>query len=305
MLGFEQPIHLRLLDIPQSAQKMQGVLMEVMDCAFPLLASVTATTDYKEAFQGCDVAMLIGARPRGKGMLRADLLTANAKIFVGQGQALDQYASRDVKVLVVGNPANTNAMIAMTNAPSLPRKNFTAMTRLDQNRAYSQIAAKIGMPITKISGLAVYGNHSKTQYPSIAHATVSDIPYPGDKTSVASVVNDDAWLKGDFLTTVQQRGSAIIKARGGSSAASAAKAAVDHVREWMLGTPAGTVSSMGVCSDGNPYGIKDDIIYSFPCVCENGEWKIVGGLEVDSYSRKLMDATAEELYAEKVMALKE
>jgi len=302
LLGDEQPIHLCLLDIPPAKGKMQGVVMEVNDCAYPLVASLTATTDYAEAFSGCDVAMLIGARPRGKGMVRADLLAANGKIFKGQGAALEKYASRDVKVLVVGNPANTNALIAMKNAPSIPRKNFTAMTRLDQSRAYSQIAAKCGVPISKITNLAIYGNHSKTQYPDVSHAVINDHPYPGQSTPVQTAVNDDEWLQTTFLTTNQQRGAAIIKARGASSAASAAKAAVDHMREWMLGTPAGTVSSMGVCSDGNPYGIPDDLIYSFPCVCENGEWKIVGGLKVSDYSRKLMDATAAELVSERETA---
>lgn len=303
MLGYDQKINLRLLDIPRAEQAMVGVRMEIVDCAFPLVNSVITTTDYRTAFENCDVALLIGARPRGPGMVRADLLKANANIFKGQGQALDKWASRDVKVCVVGNPANTNALIAMKNAPSLPKKNFTAMTRLDQNRAYGQISERLGVPLDNMSGIAIYGNHSKTQYPNIRHAVVKDYPTPGAITPVRQAVNDDAYLEGDFLTTVQDRGAAIIQARKSSSAASAAKAAVDHVREWMCGTPAGTVSSMAVISDGNPYGIPDDIIYSFPCVCENGEWKIVGGLSVDSYSRKLMDDTAKELLEEKAAAL--
>jgi malate dehydrogenase len=303
MLGTEQPINLTLLDIPQSAGKMEGVVMEVKDCAYPLVNSLKSTTDYAVAFKDCDVAMLVGARPRGPGMVRADLLKANAAIFVGQGKALEKYASRDVKVCVVGNPANTNALIAMKNAPSLPRENFTAMTRLDQNRAYAQLADKTGVHLTKMSNVAIYGNHSITQYPNVSHGVVADLPYPNQTSPVTKVVNDDSWLQSTFLTTVQKRGAAIIKARKGSSAASAAKAAVDHTREWLLGTPAGTVSSMSVISDGNPYGIPEDIIYSFPCVCANGKWTIVGGLEVSAYDRKLMDATAAELVSEKAAAL--
>lgn len=303
MLGFYQPINLTLLDIKQSEGAMKGVVMEIKDCAFPLVKNLVATTDYQVAFTNCDIAMLIGSRPRGPGMVRADLLKVNGEIFKGQGAALDKYASKDCKVLVVGNPCNTNALVLMKHAPSIPRKNITAMTRLDQNRAYAQISDKIKVPLTKISGIAVYGNHSATQYPSIRHAVVHDFPYPGMKTPVQKAVNDDKWLEGEFLKTVQDRGAAIIEARKASSAASAAKAAVDHMREWCLGTPCGTVSSMGVCSDGNPYGVPEDLIYSFPCVCEAGEWKIVGGLAVDDYSRKLIDASAAELSAEKGMAL--
>lgn len=303
MLGFETPINLRLLDIEPMAGKMKGVLMEIDDCAFPLINSVITTTDYAVAFADCDIAMLIGARPRGPGMVRADLLKANAGIFKGQGQALDKYAKKDVKILVVGNPANTNALICMKNAPSIPRSQFTAMTKLDENRAIIQIANKLGVPQSKISGVGVFGNHSITQYPSVRNAFITDYPNPGDRTPVREALNDDAWLEGDFLKSNQQRGAAIIKARGGSSAASAAKSAVDHMREWVLGTPAGQVSSMGVCSDGNPYGVPDDLIYSFPCVCENGEWKIVGGLKIDDYSRACIDKSAKELGDEKAMAL--
>jgi malate dehydrogenase len=295
MLGFDQPIELRLLDIPQAAAKIVGVEMEVKDCAFPLVVKLVATTDYAVAFKGCDIAMLVGARPRADGMQRADLLKANAAIFEGQGKALDTYASKDCKVLVVGNPANTNAMIAMRNAPSIPKQNFTAMTRLDQNRAYSQVADKINAPISSLYNLAVWGNHSKTQYPCVDHATVHTSA--GSK-SMKEAVNDSKWLEGEFLTEVQNRGGAIIKARGASSAASAAKAAVDHVNEWVTGTPAGTVSSMAVISDGNSYGIPAGIIYSFPCVCVNGVWRIVEGLVIDAYSRNLMDASAKELLEE-------
>jgi malate dehydrogenase len=234
-------------------------------------------------------------------MQRADLLTANAAIFEGQGQALDKYANRNVKVLVVGNPANTNALIAMKNAPNLPKKNFTAMTRLDQNRAQAQIAQRLGTSVSKVTGIAVWGNHSKTQYPSVRHAKVQDAS--GKSTPVRTAVNNDAWLQKEYLDTVQDRGAAIIAARKSSSAASAAKAAVDHVREWVLGTPEGTVSSMAVISDGNPYGVPGDLIYSFPCVCKNGEWNIVSGLEIDAYSKNLMEVTAKELIEERTMAL--
>jgi len=301
MLGFDQPIELRLLDLPAMEKPLQGVVMEIVDCAFPLVTKIVATSDYKEAFQDCEVAMLIGARPRGPGMQRADLLSANAAIFEGQGKALNDYANRNCKILVVGNPANTNALICMKNAPSLPKKNFTAMTRLDQNRAEAQVAQKLGVPVSQVTGVAVWGNHSKTQYPSVRHAKVRTAS--GEK-SVRAALNNDAWLQKEFLETVQDRGAAIIAARKSSSAASAAKAAVDHVREWVLGTPAGTVSSMAVISDGNPYGVPGDLIYSFPCVCQNGEWRIVTGLEIDAYSKNLMDVTAKELIEERTMALK-
>lgn len=300
MLGFDQPIELRLLDLPAMEKNLQGVVMEVVDCAFPLVTKIVPTADYKEAFQDADIALLIGARPRGPGMQRADLLTANAAIFEGQGKALNSYAKKSVKVLVVGNPANTNALIAMKNAPNLPRKNFTAMTRLDQNRAEAQISQRLNVPISQVTGIAVWGNHSKTQYPSVRHAKVE---VDGKTVPVRKAVNDDAWLEKQYLETVQDRGAAIIAARKSSSAASAAKAAVDHVREWVLGTPEGAVSSMAVISDGNSYGVPADLIYSFPCVCRGGEWQIVNGLEIDDYSRKLMEATAKELIEERTMAL--
>jgi malate dehydrogenase len=301
MLGFDQQIELRLLDIPAMEKNLQGVVMEVVDCAFPLISKVVPTTDYKEAFQDCEIALLIGAKPRGPGMQRADLLSANAAIFEGQGQALNKFASRNVKVLVVGNPANTNALIAMKNAPNLPRQNFTAMTRLDQNRAQAQIAQKLGVSVTQVTGIAVWGNHSKTQYPSIRNGKVTDAS--GKSTPIRTAVGNDAWLQKEYLDTVQDRGAAIIAARKSSSAASAAKAAVDHVREWICGSPEGTVASMGVISDGNTYGVPADLIYSFPCVCKNGEWKIVNGLDIDAYSRNLMDVTAKELIEERTMAL--
>jgi len=301
MLGFDQPIELRLLDLPAMEKQLQGVAMEIVDCAFPLVTKIVGTADYKEAFQGCDVALLIGARPRGPGMQRGDLLSANATIFEGQGKALDAYANRNCKILVVGNPANTNALICMKNAPSLPRKNFSAMTRLDQNRAQAEIARRLGASVEQVSGIAVWGNHSKTQYPSVRHATVQNAAGVG--VNVRTAVNDDAWLQKEFLETVQDRGAAIIAARKSSSAASAAKAAVDHVREWINGTPQGTVSSMAVISDGNPYGVPGDLIYSFPCICQNGEWRIQSGLDIDDYSRKLMEATAKELIEERALAL--
>lgn len=302
MLG-EQRMHLKLLDIPGMEDNLKGVVMEINDCAYPLLASCTATTDYKEAFLNCDVALLVGAKPRGKGMERKDLLSANGKIFAGQGQALDKYANKDCKVLVVGNPANTNALIAMKNAPSLNPRNFTAMTRLDQNRAESAIAERLAVPVNAVSGVIIWGNHSATQYPDVNHATVANYPSPRSSSSVRAAVKDDSWLNGPYLKDVQTRGAAIIKARGKSSAASAAKAAVDHIRDWLLGTPSGQVTSMGVISTGNPYGVPDDIIYSFPCVCKDGEWTIVGGLKLDQFSKDKMAATAKELLEEKAEAL--
>lgn len=303
MLGPDQPINLTLLDIPQAEKAMEGVVMEINDCAFPLIASMKATSDYKEAFTGCQIALLVGAMPRKKGMDRKDLLKANAKIFVGQGQAIDKYADRNVKVCVVGNPANTNALITMKNAPSIPRENFTALTRLDQNRAASQLATRLGVPVAKINNPIIWGNHSKTQYPDVNFATVNDVPFPTNTTAIRKAVNNDEWLDGDFMKTVQSRGAAIIQARGKSSAASAAKSAVDHVRDWILGTEDGRVVSMGVISDGNPYGVAEDIIYSFPVKCEYGQWKIIGGLNIDDRSKKLMKITEDELLGEKKNAL--
>jgi len=298
-----QPINLRILDIPGMENNLEGVAMEINDCAYPLVQSMVTTTDYEVAFKNLDVAFLVGAKPRGPGMVRADLLKANAKIFEGQGQALDKYASKDVKVVVVGNPANTNALILMTYAPSIPRENITAMTRLDQNRAAGSLATKMGVNVSNISGTTIWGNHSATQYPDVNHAKIAGKPYPLQSAPLRDVVGDDAWLNGDFITKVQKRGAAIIKARGKSSAASAAKSSVDHMREWLCGTPAGHVSSMGVISDGNPYGVPAGIMYSFPCVCTNGTWAIVGGLPIDSFSQAKMDATAQELLGEKKMAL--
>ena len=289
MLGKDQPVHLQLVEIPPAMKALEGVMMELDDCAFPLLAKMDAYDDPAQGFDGTQVALLVGARPRTKDMERKDLLGANGKIFVPQGKALNDKAARDVKVLVVGNPANTNSYIAMKSAPDLPNECFTAMVRLDQNRAMSQVAHKLGVPVTKVEGLTIWGNHSATQYPDVFHATV-------DGKSVAEQVNDQGWIEKDFIPKVQQRGKAIIEARGSSSAASAASAAIDHVRDWWLGTNGRRVS-MAVPSDGS-YGIPKDLMYGFPCTCEGGKWSIVQGLEIDDFSRARMDATATELTEE-------
>ncbi|HEY6773447.1 MAG TPA: malate dehydrogenase [Oxalicibacterium sp.] len=292
MLGKDQPVILQLLEInDEKAQKaLKGVMMEIDDCAFPLLAGMTAHSDAMTAFKDADVALLVGARPRGPGMERKDLLEANAQIFTVQGKALDAVASRNVKVLVVGNPANTNAHIAMKSAPSLPAKNFTAMLRLDHNRALSQIAAKTGKPVSSIEKLCVWGNHSPTMYPDYRFATADGQP-------VKAMINDDVWNKDVFLPTVGKRGAAIIDARGLSSAASAANAAIDHVRDWVLGTN-GKWTTMGIPSDGS-YGIPKDIIFGFPVTTENGEYKIVQGLEIDAFSQERINLTLKELTEER------
>jgi malate dehydrogenase len=292
MLGKDQPVILQLLEIAdEKAQKaLKGVMMEIDDCAFPLLAGMTAHSDPMTAFKDADVALLVGARPRGPGMERKDLLEANAQIFTVQGKALDAVASRNVKVLVVGNPANTNAYIAMKSAPSLPAKNFTAMLRLDHNRALSQIAAKTGMPVAAIEKLCVWGNHSPTMYADYRFATI-------DGQSVKDMINDAAWNKDTFLPTVGKRGAAIIEARGLSSAASAANAAIDHVRDWVLGTQ-GKWTTMGIPSDGS-YGIPKDVMFGFPVTTENGEYKIVQGLEIDAFSKERIDITLNELTEER------
>jgi len=292
MLGKDQPVILQLLEIPdEKAQKaLKGVMMELEDCAFPLLAGMTAHGDPATAFKDADYALLVGARPRGPGMERKDLLAANAQIFTAQGKALNAAASRDVRVLVVGNPANTNAFIAMKSAPDLPKKNFTAMLRLDHNRALSQIAAKTGRPVAAIEKLCVWGNHSPTMYADYRFATI-------DGQSVKAMIGDDVWNKDTFLPTVGKRGAAIIEARGLSSAASAANAAIDHMRDWALGT-AGKWTTMGIPSDGS-YGIPQDVMYGYPVVCANGEYTIVQGLEVDAFSRERMDFTLKELLEER------
>eukprot|EP01083_Nonionella_stella_P238482 835675_1 len=301
LLGPNQKIELYLLDIPPMANKMNGVVMELKDCAFPLITNIIATTDYKTAFTDIDVALLIGARPRGKGMVRADLLKANANIFKGQGQAIEKYASRDIKVVVVGNPANTNCLITMKNAPSIPPCNFTAMTRLDQNRAVSQLSNKIGCSVDSIHNVIIWGNHSKTQYPDVSHGYIT-CPKSGNVlTSVRSAINDDFYVDNTFISTVQQRGKAIIDARGLSSAASAANACLDHVRDWLCGTN-GRIVSMAVISKDNPYGIDDDIVYSFPVTCSSGNYNIVK-LPVSMKSYQRMKATEKELLGEKKTAL--
>ncbi|HEY5756814.1 MAG TPA: malate dehydrogenase [Steroidobacter sp.] len=290
MLGPDQPINLHLLEITPSLPALQGVVMELNDCAFPTLNKIVATDDAKVAFKDCDVALLVGARPRGPGMERKDLLLANAQIFSAQGKALDAVANRNVRVLVVGNPANTNALIAQRNAPGLNPKNFTAMVRLDHNRALSQLAEKTGTHSTKIKKAIIWGNHSATQYPDLHQASV-------DGKAALSLV-DQKWYAETFIPVVQQRGAAIIKARGQSSAASAASAAIDHVRDWVLGTQEGDWVSMGVPSDGS-YGIPEGVIYGYPVTCKNGEYQIVQGLSVNDFSRARMDATLKELLEEK------
>ncbi len=292
MLGADQPVILQLLEIPdEKAQKaLKGVMMEMEDCAFPLLAGMSAHSDPMTAFKDAEVALLIGARPRGPGMERKDLLTANAQIFTAQGKALDQVAARGVKVLVVGNPANTNAYIAMKSAPSLPKKNFTAMLRLDHNRALSQIAARTGKPVASIEKLCVWGNHSPTMYPDYRFATIEGKP-------VKDMINDENWNRTVFLPTVGKRGAAIIEARGVSSAASAANAAIDHIRDWVLGTN-GRWVTMGIPSDGS-YGIPVDTMFGFPVTCANGEYSLVRGLPIDEFSQQCINKTLAELNEEK------
>ena len=290
MLGPDQPVILQLLEITPALDALTGVAMELNDCAFPLLRGLVTTDDANVAFKDCDYALLVGARPRGPGMERKDLLAANGAIFGPQGKALNDHASRHVKVLVVGNPANTNALIAQAAAPDLNPRNFTAMTRLDHNRALSQLAEKTGTHSTDIAKMTIWGNHSSTQYPDISHATVQG--------KAAKGLVEDSWYKDTFIPVVQQRGAAIIKARGASSAASAASAAIDHMRTWALGTDGDDWVSMGVPSDGS-YGIAPGIIYSYPCRCKNGDYEIVQGLEIDAFSREKMDATERELREER------
>eukprot|EP00808_Paulinella_micropora_P008389 g55981.t1 len=299
----DTPIELRLLDLPVMAGALEGLKMELLDGAFPLLTDIICCTDYKTAFQNLDVAMLVGARPRGPGMERKDLLKANASIFSGQGKALNDYAKKTVKVLVVGNPANTNALIAKTYAPDIPAQNFTAMTRLDQNRAQSQIAAKLGVRVGQVKGIVVWGNHSSTQFPDVNHAHVVDYPSPGKVTSVRDAIGDDNWLDTTFLKTVCQRGAAVIEARGGkSSAASAATAAVNHVHDWLCGS-GGEVVSMGVPSDGS-YGIPPGLIFSFPVkTTPGGNYTIVTGLPQNDFANSKLNTTLEELQGEKKDAL--
>ncbi len=289
MLGKDQPVILQLLDITPAMAAVNGVVMELDDCAFPLLAGVVVTDDPTVAFKDADYALLVGARPRSKGMERKDLLEANGAIFTVQGKALNDHASRDCKILVVGNPANTNAFIAMKSAPDLPKKNFTAMLRLDHNRALSQLAAKAGKPVESLEKLIVWGNHSPTMYPDFRCATAGGQP-------LKAMIDDAAWNKDTFIPTVGKRGAAIIEARGLSSAASAANAAIDHMHDWALGTN-GKWVTMGIASNGD-YGIPQDVIYGFPVTCEKGEYRLVEGLEIDAFSRERMTATLDELMAE-------
>ncbi|MEV5706674.1 malate dehydrogenase [Actinoallomurus sp. NPDC052274] len=291
LLGADVPVHLRLLEIPQAVKAAEGTAMELDDAAFPLLAGIDVTDDAKRAFDGTNVALLVGARPRTKGMERGDLLEANGGIFKPQGEAINAGAADDVRVLVVGNPANTNALIAKSHAPDVPADRFTAMTRLDHNRAIAQLSKKVQTPVADIKKVAIWGNHSATQYPDIFHAEVAG-------RNAAEVVNDEAWLRDTFIPTVAKRGAAIIEARGASSAASAASAAIDHVHTWVNGTPEGDWTSMAVVSDGS-YGVPEGLISSFPVVVKDGKWEIVQGLEIDDFSRERIDASVRELEEER------
>jgi len=290
LLGPDQPVILQLLEITPALPALGGVVMELTDCAFPLVAGVVTTDDANAAFEGVNYALLVGSRPRTKGMERKELLEVNGAIFTAQGKALAAGAADDVRILVVGNPANTNCLIAMNNAGSIPRERFTAMTRLDHNRAKGQLAAKLGEPVASVTRMTIWGNHSATQYPDLFHAEVNAKP-AADRV-------DQAWIENDFIPTVQQRGAAIIEARGSSSAASAANAALDHVRDWALGTAAGDWVSMAVPSDGS-YGVPEGLISGFPCTTKNGDWSIVPGLDVDAFSRARIDASVGELGEER------
>jgi len=290
LLGPDQPVSLRLLEIPPAMGALEGVAMELVDCAFPLLEGIDLSDDPKEAFDGVNVALLVGSRPRTKGMERAELLSENGKIFTGQGKALNEGAAEDVKVLVVGNPANTNCLIAMNNAQDIPRERFTSMMRLDHNRAVAQLANKLDVPVGDVSEMGVWGNHSPTMYPDLFHAKVGG-------HLAAGAVDDQAWIENDFLPNVGKRGAAIIEARGASSAASAANAAIDHVHDWVAGTN-GEWVSMGVPSDGS-YGVPEGLISGFPCTCDGGEYSIVQGLEIDEFSRGRIDASVAELTEER------
>ncbi len=289
LLGPDQPVDLRLQEIPPAMGALEGVAMEIVDCAFPLLENLDLHDNPQEAFDGVNIALLVGSRPRTKGMERAELLSENGKIFTGQGKALNEHAAGDLKVLVVGNPANTNCLIAMNNAQDIPRERFTAMLRLDHNRAVAQLANKVGASVSDVSKMGVWGNHSPTMYPDLFHAEIK-----GEQA--AKVVDDQAWIENDFLPNVGKRGAAIIEARGASSAASAANAAIDHMRDWVSGTSDWV--SMGVPSDGS-YGVPEGLISGFPCTCSNGEWSIVQGLDIDDFSRAKIDASVAELTGER------
>ena len=291
MLGPDTKVHLSLLEIPAAVKAAEGTAMELDDCAFPLLEKISISDDPKEAFEGANIGLLVGARPRGPGMERADLLEANGGIFKPQGEAINAGAADDIKVLVVGNPANTNALIAASAAPDVPKERFTAMMRLDHNRAIAQLANKLGRPVSDVKRMTVWGNHSATQYPDISNALINGAPAPAQ-------VDDEVWVREEFIPRVAKRGAEIIDARGASSAASAANAAIDHVRDWVLGTPEGDWVSMGIPSDGS-YGVPEGIIAGFPVTCSGGEYKIVEGLEIDEFSREKIDANANELMEER------
>ncbi|XP_028120849.1 malate dehydrogenase [Camellia sinensis] len=298
MLGPDQPVILHMLDIPPAAEALNGVKMELVDAAFPLLKGVVATTDVVEACTGVSIAVMVGGFPRKEGMERKDVMSKNVAIYKSQASALESYAAANCKVLVVANPANTNALILKEFAPSISEKNITCLTRLDHNRALGQVSERLNVPVSDVKNVIIWGNHSSTQYPDVNHATVKT---PAGEKPVRELVANDEWLNGEFITTVQQRGAAIIKARKLSSALSAASSACDHIRDWVLGTPEGTWVSMGVYSDGS-YNVPAGLIYSFPVTCRNGEWTIVQGLPIDELSRKKLDLTAEELSEEKALA---
>jgi malate dehydrogenase len=291
MLGPDTPVHLSLLEIPAAVTAAEGTAMELDDCAFPLLDRISISDDPKQAFDGANVALLVGARPRGPGMERADLLEANGGIFKPQGEAINAGAADDIRVLVVGNPANTNSLIAASAAPDVPMERFTAMTRLDHNRAIAQLANKLGKPVSSVTNMTIWGNHSASQYPDLFHAKV-------DGEEARKLVDDDAWIENDYIPRVAKRGAEIIDARGASSAASAANAAIDHIHDWVLGTPEGDWTSMAIPSDGS-YGVPEGIISSFPVTCSGGEYSIVQGLDIDEFSRQRIDATAAELQEER------
>ena len=291
MLGLDQPVDLRLLEIPPAMGALEGVAMEIVDCAFPLLAGLDLHDNPEDAFDGVNIALLVGSRPRTKGMERAELLSENGKIFTGQGKALNEKAASDVKVLVVGNPANTNCLIAMNNAPDIPGERFTSMMRLDHNRAIAQVAKKSGAKVSDVTNMTIWGNHSATQYPDVFHAKVRG-------QNAAEAISDQSWIEDDFIPTVQKRGAAIIEARGASSAASAASAAVNHVHDWVHGTPSGDWVSMAIPSTG-AYGVEEGIFSGYPCTCSGGEYTIVEGLDLDEFSRARIDATVKELRDER------
>ncbi len=291
LCGSNQPVILQLLEIPPAMGALEGVAMELDDCAFPLLKEIELSDQAEQAFNEANIALLVGSRPRSKGMERKDLLEANGEIFTGQGEALNKKAADDIRVLVVGNPANTNCLIAMNNAPDIPSQRFTAMTRLDHNRAITQVAHKLDIPTTEITKMTIWGNHSATQYPDLFNCEISD-------KSAAEVIDDQNWLENTFIPSVQQRGAAIIEARGASSAASAANAAIDHVRDWTGSTPENDWVSMAVCSDGS-YGVEEGLISSFPVKCSDGNWEIVKDLEIDDFSKMKIDASIKELSEER------